>query len=131
MPGLGPHNALLLDLFGELVFEAWGERGYLVGSSQRGEVFRDVDVRVMLSDEEYARHFGTVWQTGKRHNNPRWRAHMLAWSRLGQQMTGLPLDFQVERLSEANALWPTERRNPIGLWHTDSHDAHNHPQEAP
>ena len=114
--GIGPHESLLLHLFGELVQEAWGELGYLVGSSQRGETWRDIDVRVMLSDEEYERHFGSVWQDGKRHNDPLWRAHMLAWSTLGRHITGLPIDFQVERLSEANSKHLDERRNPIGLW---------------
>ena len=114
--GIGPHDHLLLHLFGDLIIEAWGERGYLVGSSQRGNEWRDIDVRVMLSNDEYRRHFGEVWQTGKRHTDPRWRAHMLAWSKLGERLTGLPIDFQVERLTEANAVHPNERRNPIGNW---------------
>ena len=113
--GIGPHKALLLEQFGQLVLAAWGDLGYLVGSSQRGELWRDIDVRVMLSNEEYARHFGTVWQEGKRHQDPRWRAEMLAWSVLGERITGLPIDFQVERLSEADALHPDEPRNPIGV----------------
>lgn len=113
--GFGPHKQLLLDQFGQLVFAAWGEPGYLVGSSLSKPDWRDVDIRVMLLNEEYARHFGDVWQTGRRHQNPCWRAEMLAWSTLGERITGLPIDFQVERLTEANALWPTEARNPIGI----------------
>lgn len=114
--GIGPHDRLMLDLFGELVWEAWGERGYIVGSSQRGVPWRDVDIRVMVSREEFQRWFGTTWQDGRRHQNPLWRAHMLAWSKLGQQLTGLPIDFQVERISEANAKHRDEPRNPIGTW---------------
>lgn len=113
--GFGPHAQLLLDQFGQLVFAAWGDVGYLVGSSQTSKKWRDVDVRVMLSNEDYERRLGPVWQTGRRHQELSWRAEMLAWSTLGQKMTGLPIDFQVERLSEANALWPTGPRNPIGV----------------
>jgi hypothetical protein len=114
--GIGPPESLRLHLFGELIEEAWSELGYLVGSSQRGEPWRDIDVRVMVSNDAFARFFGSDWQTGRRHQNPGWRAHMLAWSTLGQQLTGLPIDFQVERLSEANAVRSGEPRNPIGLW---------------
>ena len=114
--GIGPHQDLLLQQYGQLIEAAWGELGYLVGSSQRGErEWRDVDVRVMLSNEEYERRLGPVWQDGMRHRDLAWRAHMLAWSVLGERITGLPIDFQVERLSEANAKHPDEPRNPIGV----------------
>ena len=113
--GFGPHTQLLLDQFGELVEAAWGETGYLVGSSQTSATWRDVDIRVMLSNEEYERRLGPQWRTGKRHQLLSYRAEMLAWSTLGQKMTGLPIDFQVERLSEADALWPTGPRTPIGM----------------
>ncbi len=113
--GFGPHKHLLLDQFGQLVFAAWGDVGYQVGSSLTSSTWRDVDIRVMLSDEEYERRLGPVWQTGMRHKDLGYRAEMLAWSTLGERMTGLPIDFQVERESEANALFPTEGRNPIGV----------------
>jgi len=114
--GIGPQQQLLLDQFGQLIEAAWGETGYLVGSSQRGERnWRDIDVRVMLSNDEYARRLGPIWQDGMRHRDLAWRAHMLAWSTLGERMTGLPIDFQVERLSEANAKHLDEPRNPIGV----------------
>lgn len=116
--GIGPAESTLLRHFGQLIHDAWGESGYLVGSSQiTGPGFRDVDIRVMVTDAEFARMFpATPWQTGRRHNDPCWRAQMLAWTMLGRQLTGLPIDFQVERLSESDALWPTEPRNPLGLW---------------
>ena len=109
--GIGPHNALLLDMFGELVFEAWGEIGYLVGSSQRGESWRDIDVRVMLPLHQWLRFFYPEQDFKQRHLSPGWRAHMLAWSKLGERMTGLPIDFQVEPINDA----PDGPRNPIGV----------------
>lgn len=116
--GIGSAESTLLRHFGQLIHDAWGESGYLVGSSQiTGPGFRDVDVRVMVTNEEFARMFpGTPWQSGRRHNDPCWRAQMLAWAMLGRQLTGLPIDFQVERQTESDALWPTQPRNPLGLW---------------
>lgn len=113
--GIGPFDDQRLQMFNDLIFAAWGEIGYQVGSSLKGKDWRDVDIRVMLSKDEYARHFGDVWQNGMRHQNPRWRAEMQAWTTLGREITGLPIDFQVERLSEANAVWPNEERNPLKL----------------
>lgn len=113
--GIGPHQQLLLDQFGQLVEAAWGELGYRVGSSTRGTDWRDIDIRVMVSNEEYERRLGTIWQEGRRHQHLPYRAEMLAWSTLGQQMSGLPIDFQVQRLSEADAKYPDGLRIPIGL----------------
>lgn len=114
--GFGPHIALLLDQFGQLVFAAWGEPGYQVGSSLTKPDWRDVDIRVMLDDAAFAHHFGAPETLGDRHNDSRWRAEMLAWSVLGERITGLPIDFQVEPLTEANEKWPSSAgRNPIGF----------------
>ena len=110
---LGPHQFLLLDFYGQAVLAAWGEPGYLVGSSQRGEPWRDIDVRVMLDDAVFERRFSGA--SGDRHASRAWRAEMLAWSTLGERMTGLPIDFQVEPISEANRINLDGPRNPIGL----------------
>jgi hypothetical protein len=113
--GIGPHQQLLLDQFGQLVEAAWGELGYRVGSSTRGADWRDIDIRVMLSNDEFERRLGRVWQEGLRHRHLPYRAEMLAWSTLGHKMTGLPIDFQVQRLTEADAKYPDGYRIPIGL----------------
>ena len=110
MKRIGPHDHLKLQLFGELVEEAWGAFGYLVGSSQRGEEWRDIDVRVMLPLHQWLRLFHPA-EVEKRHQHPGWRAHMLAWSTLGQSLTGLPIDFQVEPNNDTPG-----PRNPIGIW---------------
>ena len=68
---------------------------YLVGSTQRGEEPRDVDVRTILSDEDFDAYFGgkpMLWST--------FCLGMTAWL---VQQTGLPIDYQVQRMSEANA----------------------------
>lgn len=114
--GLGPHQMFMLNVFGGLVEAAWGELPYLVGSAARGVGWRDVDVRVMLSNEEYERRLGPIWQGGMRHQSPRWRAEMAAWTKLGEALTGLPIDFQVERATEANELYPHDRRIALMTW---------------
>lgn len=94
--GVGPHHGHLLRLFGAHVGRAFGDVPFHVGSSlteKRG--WRDVDVRLLLADDEYE-----PWaDDGMR------RMHELAWSTwstFGQQMTGLPIDFQIQRRAAAN-----------------------------
>lgn len=119
---IGPHQHLLLDQFGQLVYAAWGAVGYRVGSSVRdGETWRDIDIRVMLDTQDWERRFQRSSDSGdeviheSRHRHPGWRAEMLAWATLGERITGLPIDFQVEQADWANEAFPTEPRNPIGF----------------
>ena len=74
--------------------EAFGCRPYLVGSVRDRADFRDVDVRLILADDEFDHLFA-----GKPH----------LWSYLCsticdrlQRETGLPVDFQIQRRTEAN-----------------------------
>ena len=48
-------ESLKLQEFGQLVYDAFGEIPYHVGSSmgEKKTGWRDVDVRVMLSDKDY------------------------------------------------------------------------------
>src|SRR6187401_467780 len=91
---------LWLDEFGALVYRAFGEHAYHVGSSVMSKLWRDVDVRVMLDDATYARL--ELGDPKEPHANARWVAICLAFSALGKEMTGLPIDFQIQALSEAN-----------------------------
>lgn len=88
-------------------FEAFDGMPYLVGSVNERPDFRDVDVRLILSDDEYDELFGgrpELWAL---------------FSRLGASFlrarTGLPVDFQVQRQSEANAKHGGTTRNPLGV----------------
>lgn len=96
--GVGMPAALYLDDFGGKVWEAFGAVAYLVGSAFRGKAWRDVDVRVLIDDEEYAG-MG-LGDPGR--GNAKWAALCLAFSELGRQMTGLPIDFQIQQRSHAN-----------------------------
>lgn len=96
-----------LQEFGEVCHAYWGEVAYHVGSSlAQKDGWRDVDVRVMLDDEVYLREFG---DPARQHQNPKWVAATLAWSALGRQMTGLPVDFQVQQRTAANTEFPHHR----------------------
>jgi hypothetical protein len=92
----------MLDLFGALVMEAFDDAVgvYLVGSALTRLDHRDVDVRAILLDEDFAHRFGseTDWR-----RNRSLQAHNFAFSALGNEVTKLPIDFQVEQMSAANA----------------------------
>lgn len=96
--GVGPHAGYLLRLYGAHVDQAFGHVAYQVGSSlteKRG--WRDVDVRLVMPDDEFADQFPGIVGSRSR------RMHELAWTVLGERMTGLPIDFQIQMQSEANA----------------------------
>ena len=99
--GVGMPQALLLQRFGQLIKDAFGETPYQVGSSLESKTgWRDVDVRVILSDADYERlGFGDPVNP---HCNAKWVALVLAFSTLGREMTGLPIDFQIQQQTLAN-----------------------------
>lgn len=92
-----------LNQFGSLIWDAFGEDSYVfhVGSSvEKKEGWRDVDVRVLLSNEEWKK-WGFLEPNLIQHD-PKYVALCLAFSELGHKMTGLPIDFQIQRLEDAN-----------------------------
>lgn len=104
--GLTTLNLHLLDVACVLVWNGIGPT-YLVGTAQQGGPFRDVDVRTILDDEEFDRLFDG--------NNQRERWEVICVS-VGQMLslqTGLPIDYQIQRMTEANAKYDGPR-NPIG-----------------
>ncbi len=90
--------------------EAFGEHPYLVGSAMLRPDFRDVDVRLILPDEEFDALFADrkgLWALLSRLGATYFRAK-----------TGLPVDFQVQRQSEANERFGdlgAMPRNPLGV----------------
>lgn len=90
----------LAVLFGYGVFH--------VGSSLERADYRDVDLRCILSNDEYDRMFAGD-KEGKRV-----KFLNVAISEWVQSRTGLPIDFQFQREAEANAEF-TGRRNGVGF----------------
>ncbi len=104
---LQQYSAVLQDAFGVVLQDAFGAMPYHVGSSLKAKSgWRDVDIRVILDDDEFARLFGPQ---GMSPMNEKWAAFCLAFAVLGREMTGLPIDFQVQPRTEANDLFDGPR----------------------
>jgi hypothetical protein len=78
---------------------------YLVGSSAERADYRDIDLRLILDDDEFDRDW---------HDPVKLRIANHALSTWGQRETGLPIDFQIQRQTQANASYPGRPRNPMG-----------------
>lgn len=111
--GLGMPAMIHLDDFGRTIWEAFGHPPYLVGSSATGKTWRDVDVRLILPDDEYANLFGAPTRPPR--TNSRWAAMCAAFAELGRVRTGLPVDFQIQQQTEANELFGGSVRVPLGI----------------
>lgn len=83
--------------------DAFGWHIYQVGSSLYRRDWHDIDVRCILDDDEFARMFpgeepGKSWR-----QNPRLALLNAALSEWLQKRTGLPVDFQFQQQTAANA----------------------------
>ena len=77
---------------------------YLVGSVLERPTYRDVDVRLILSDEQY-----------DRLTDDEWGLLGFITSRHLAAVTSLPIDFQFQRQTDANAAYGNKIRTPLGL----------------
>ena len=95
-----------LDAACSLIRRAFGRPPYLVGTAGYGtaESYRDVDVRLILDDDK----FDALCSTRER-----WELLSLSIGAYLRERTGLPVDFQVQRMTEANELHD-KPRNPLG-----------------
>lgn len=102
--GIGMPHSLYLQEFGSRVWDAFGTNPYQVGSTLNGtqRAWRDVDVRLILDDDAYKAMFPDIRDLSDEHYDPKWVALCMAFSELGRKMTGLPIDFQIQKQSEAN-----------------------------
>ncbi len=110
MSVLSPPRLYALDAACRPIRQAFGCPPYLVGSVQERSpgAFSDVDVRLILPDKKYDRLFGG--------QNAAFRTVLdLALSAWISQQTGLPVDFQIQRMTEANANHSGKSRNPLGV----------------
>ena len=97
-----------LDAACRVIHDAFGQPPYLVGTAGVGDAatYRDVDVRLMLDDDEFAAACPT---------RERWEALCLAFGAYLSERTGLPVDFQIQRATEANERYGDCPRNPLGM----------------
>jgi hypothetical protein len=98
---LGPTEMRRLDLACVPIRRAFRATPHLVGSVHTRRDYRDVDVRLILPDDHPVHAQGDI--------------HGLnyALSEYLRLATGLPIDFQIQSQSEANA-YPGAR-NPLGV----------------
>lgn len=98
------HN---LDSACRLISKAFDGTPYLVGTAGFGGAgsYRDVDVRLMLDDAEFAAVCPTL---------ARWELLCVVIGTYLRERTGLPVDFQIQAVSVANARHGGKPRNPLG-----------------
>lgn len=116
---VGAPAIFTLELACQHLNRAFGGFGvYLVGSSLERPDWRDVDLRMILSDADFAVLFpnaGEHWEC-----DPRWLVMTTAISAWLSQQSSLPVDFQFQPQTHANARHGG-RRNAMGMEiHRDS-----------
>lgn len=95
-------------------FEGFG--CYLVGSALERPNWRDIDVRFIMADDEFSAEFphaGPV-EHARWEFDPKWTLLTIAISERLSRQTGLPVDFQFQPQSHANAKH-RGMRNALGL----------------
>lgn len=103
MVSTGMPAGIWLTKFGMIVWDYFGHVPYHVGSSLKSKDWRDVDVRLIMPDDEFTERFGVHKNAI---GNAKLSAITLAFSALGKEMTGLPIDFQIQPQSYANETYP-------------------------
>jgi hypothetical protein len=121
---IGQPQHMLLCQFGDLVQDAFGTYNvYHVGSSMAGEKtvsWRDVDVRVLLSPEQW-KALGLL-EPANYFLDQKWRALCIVFSQYGRHVTGLPIDFQLQRLPDANEEFKGKGRSWMGTANAPTED---------
>jgi hypothetical protein len=108
-----------------VIVDAYGARLYLVGSSLVKRDYRDVDLRLILPDEDFAAMFpglsvrtlSGVWLVCTRpDHDARWSLMCSSISLYLSKHSGLKVDFQVQQMKAANAEYPNEQRCAVGIF---------------
>ena len=103
---LTTHDLHILDDACGPIRKAFNQAPYLVGSAARDEPYRDVDVRLILDVDDFG------FLCGSR---DRWELLSQAIGAYLRERTNLPIDFQIQRITEANERHGSEIRNPLGM----------------
>lgn len=99
---IGAPACFALEQACQQIVDAFGHYGiYQVGSSLERPDWRDIDLRYILPDEEFAKLFPNAedhWE-----QDPRWLLLTVSISGWLSKQTGLPVDFQFQPQTHANA----------------------------
>lgn len=115
---IGAPAVFLLDTACRQINEAYGycdhAQIYHVGSSLSRADWRDVDLRMMMSDADFRREFPDAHDDGAWELDPKWSLLTTAISVHLSRITGLPIDFQFQPMTFANK-HHRGPRNAMGL----------------
>ena len=115
---LGFENNAKVEIFARMIHDAFdGDIPYLVGSAMDNPKWRDVDIRLILSDEEFTERYGHIESDMCKFNWPKWNAECLAFTLLGKHITGLPIDFQIQSMDFNMRMYSNEhKRMPMMMY---------------
>ena len=107
---IGMPEHIKLEAACTILTQAFDEIPYLVGSATRTRDYRDVDVRMIMDDEKFLDLFG--------HTSPAlsalWNLLSMSISLYLKSVTGLPIDFQIQRYSSIKEEDWNQPRIPLG-----------------
>jgi hypothetical protein len=115
---IGAPEMFNLNMACRSIVDAFGWHVYLVGSAMERRDHRDVDVRCILDDEEFDSLFPgpmarrSAWLDSK---NSLLSSAISEWLSV---RTGLKIDFQFQRSTEANAEYGGRPRSALGIFVT-------------
>lgn len=116
---LGAPAAYELNMACRSLVDAFGQHIYLVGSCIVRRDHRDVDVRCILPDEDYAR----LFPGGGGHLDAYWSLLVTSISLWLAKRTGLNIDFQIQQQTRANEQFSRANghdRQALGLFIADA-----------
>jgi len=115
----------LLDSACHPLMEVFGWSTYLVGTAMQprdGRPPRDIDVRTIVRDKQFDRLEKAIGKKGIAFLG-------IAIGQYLASLTGLPIDYQLQRMTEANALH-SGTRNPLGHRNLDNYKGDATPEDA-
>lgn len=111
---VGAPACFALELACKQINDAFDGRCYLVGSALQRPDWRDIDIRFMMADDDFAALFPDCHNLeGTWEFDTRWLLMTTTISAWLSKETGLPVDFQFQPLGWANKRHDGPR-NPIG-----------------
>lgn len=115
---IGAPEAYSLDQVANFVNKAFGDICYLAGSATETRDFRDVDVRMIFSNEKYIALFG---DTHGGHSYF-WSLLCVSVSEYMSKRTGLRIDFQIQKRANVTEKDQDSPRSALGLFYSAESD---------
>lgn len=115
---VGAPAIFALELACQDLNRAFDGHCYLVGSTLTRTDWRDVDVRLIMDDAAFIALFPSAQSEGVPANwefDQRWLWMTVSISERMSRLTGLPIDFQFQPRTHANAFHKGGGRNALGM----------------